>query len=94
MCGRYYVDEEMAAEIRKIVRDIDLKLNGHREIFPTNQAPVIRGENEQLNLDTLAWGFKHWDKSKGGVLINARAETILERRIFKDSANNRRCIRI
>ena len=38
----------------------------------------------------MAWGFPQYQKK--GLLINARAETVLERKMFRDSALHRRCI--
>jgi len=91
MCGRYYIDDEMEAEIRKILRNIDMKLESHREVFPTNTVPIITAE-DKMQLDHLIWGFKHWDPSKKSVLINAKADTVLDRKMFKDSVMNRRCV--
>jgi putative SOS response-associated peptidase YedK len=39
------------------------------------------------------WGFKkHWDKEKGTGLINARAETVAEKPMFRDAFARRRCL--
>ena len=58
MCGRYYVDDETAREIEKIVRNLDRKLHVERtgDIRPSQRAAVIRGENEHLMADCMAWG--------------------------------------
>jgi len=91
MCGRYYIDDEMAAEIQRIIRNIDMRLNGYREVFPTNIVPIIKAQ-EKMGLDNLVWGFRHWDTSKKSVMINARAETVLDKKMFKNSVVNRRCV--
>ena len=59
MCGRYYVDDETAREIEKIVRNLDRKLHVERtgDIRPSQRAAVIRGENKHLMADCMAWGF-------------------------------------
>ena len=92
MCGRYYVDDETAREIEKIVRDLDRKLHVERtgDIRPSQRAEVIRGENEHLMADCMAWGFPRFDGK--GLLINARAESATERKTFRDSVQHRRCI--
>ena len=92
MCGRYYIDDETAREIEKIVRDLDRKLHVERtgDIRPSQRAAVIRGENEHLMADCMAWGFPRFDGK--GLLINARAESATERKTFRDSVQHRRCI--
>ena len=92
MCGRYYIDDETAREIEKIVRDLDRKLHVERtgDIRPSQRAAVIRGENEHLMADCMAWGFPRF--AGKGLLINARAESATERKTFRDSVQHRRCI--
>ena len=92
MCGRYYVDDETAREIEKIVRNLDRKLHVERtgDIRPSQRAAVIRGENKHLMADCMAWGFPRFDGK--GLLINARAESAMERKTFRNSVQHRRCI--
>lgn len=92
MCGQYYVDDETAREIEKIVRDLDRKLHVERtgDIRPSQRAAVIKGENEHLMADCMAWGFPRFDGK--GLLINARAESAMERKTFRNSVQHRRCI--
>lgn len=93
MCGRYYADDTTLSEIRKIVNHVEEKLYRQKmkgEIYPTNTAPIIFSNGRDLIADSMKWGFPRFDKK--GVLINARAETILERKTFKQSALQRRCI--
>ena len=92
MCGRYYVDDETAREIEKIVRNLDRKLHVERtgDIRPSQSAAVIRGKEENLMTECMAWGFPRFDGK--GLLINARAESALERKTFRDSIQHRRCI--
>lgn len=92
MCGRYYVDDETAREIEKIVRKLDQKLKIERtgDILPSQTATVIKGLGNHLSADQMAWGFPRFDQK--GLLINARAESALERKTFQDSMQHRRCI--
>ena len=43
-----------------------------------------------LMAEEMSWGFPQYQKK--GLLINARAETALERKMFRDSVLHRRCI--
>ena len=92
MCGRYYVDDETAREIEKLVRDLDRKLQIERtgDVFPAQNATIIKGQEHHLAAEQMKWGFLGFEKGK--LLINARAESALERRAFRDSIQNRRCI--
>ena len=92
MCGRYYVDDETAREIEKLVRDLDRKLQIERtgDVFPSQKATIIKGQEHHLATEQMRWGFPGFENGK--LLINARAESVLERRTFQDSVQHRRCI--
>ena len=92
MCGRYYVDDETAREIEKLVRDLDRKLQIERtgDVFPSQNAMILKGEGNHLAAEQMKWGFPGFEKGK--LLINARAETALERPTFRESVQDRRCI--
>ena len=92
MCGRYYVDDETAREIEKLVRDLDRKLQIERtgDVFPSQKATIIKGQGNYLTAEQMRWGFPGFEKGK--LLINARAETALERPTFRESVQDRRCI--
>ena len=92
MCGRYYVDDETAREIEKLVRDLDRKLKMERtgDVFPSQNAIILKGEGNHLAAEQMRWGFPGFEKGK--LLINARAETALERPTFRESVQDRRCI--
>lgn len=91
MCGRYYVDEDTAKEIQKVIRDLDRKLALEAgDVHPSEQAVVLTGKCPRLTADRMKWGFPQHDRK--GLLINARAESALERITFRDSVRHRRCI--
>ena len=92
MCGRYYVDDETAREIEKLVRDLDRKLQIERtgDVFPAQNATIIKGQEHHLAAEQMRWGFPGFEKGK--LLINSRAETALERPTFRESVQDRRCI--
>lgn len=60
MCGRYYIDSDMADEIEKVVHDIDQRIRQEHfagDIFPTNVAPIIEKSEHGLKLDVCKWGY-------------------------------------
>lgn len=91
MCGRYYIDDETARELERLVRHLDqrLKTSGKKDIYPSDQAPVITGYQNEFSAELFTWGFPGFDQKK--LIINARAETALEKRTFKESLLNHRC---
>ena len=92
MCGRYYVDEETANEIEHIVRSVDsgTMRNLSGDIHPSESAVVLTGRTLSLTSELMNWGFPGYQKK--GLLINARAETALEKRMFRESILHRRCV--
>jgi len=104
MCGRYLLEDEAYADILLILNNLnkekkiygDSKLSGmenftadeltHGEIFPTFTAPVITDGG----ISAVRWGFPHWKNSS--VIINARAETALEKKMFSKPLRERRCV--
>jgi len=96
MCGRYLISHEAYADILQILHDLNaaggVKRSGFAveealrgEVFPTNIAPVITDNG----VAAVKWGFPQWKKS--GVIINARAETALEKKTFQKPLRERRC---
>ena len=107
MCGRFYVDEGTAKEIERMIRGVDLRIQKMRagDIYPSQPAGILTchgRQKEPLALDLVTlnaptfelkemhWGFPQYQKK--GLLINARAETALERKTFRDSVLHRRCV--
>ncbi len=94
MCGRYNFTVEESDEIREILEKLNAKIHSSKvktgEIFPTNQVPILIGEENQASPSLSIWGFPKFDGK--GVIINARSETAFEKRTFRDSVINRRCI--
>ena len=84
MCGRYFVDDEMWREIKKICKQIDdSKLKVTRgDVRPTDMAVVLMGMKE-VRTEQMQWGFTQ--QYQEGLLINAREETVLSKPSFRDS---------
>lgn len=90
MCGRYFIrdhDQEILDIINKIKDKEGMKLSG--EIYPGDIVPVI-SNNKDLN----PTGFKmKWGYHIGNTtIINAKSETIYDKKMFIDGIKNRRCV--
>lgn len=107
MCGRFYVDDEMVKEIEGIVGKLQRKIRAGKEngcengvgfagakrtgdIFPSQKSIVLMEKDSGLRMEEMQWGFPQYNRK--GLLINARAETVLERYTFRDSVQKRRCV--
>lgn len=99
MCGRYYVNDETAREIEAVIRQADQKLSNKifgnssflaREIHPTDIAPVIVPNGQKLSCRTQRWGFSGFTDKQ--VIFNARSESVLEKRMFRESTLHRRIV--
>lgn len=107
MCGRFYVDEGTAREIERVIRETDLRMQKMHtgDICPSQPAGIlichsrekdlpaadsVTGKTPAFELEEMHWGFPQYQRK--GLLINARAETALERKMFRGSVLCRRCI--
>ena len=95
MCGRYSISE--APDVLKLEFQFNTFLNiePRYNIAPSQLAPVVVKEQSRRKLYMLRWGLP--SKGKPGEpqlnsLINARAETLLERPSFKEAFLKRRCL--
>ena len=84
MCGRYYVDDETSREIEKIVRKLDqrLKIEHGQDIHPSESAVILTKECKEVAARQMQWGFPGFQGK--GLLINARAEAILDKKLLSD----------
>ncbi|MDD3752078.1 MAG: SOS response-associated peptidase, partial [Tissierellia bacterium] len=92
MCGRYYIDIDNE-EFKKILEEAQRNIYENYktgEIFPTNIAPIYIEDDNKMKPLLAKWGFPKWDGK--GIIINARAETLNEKRMFKRLISSNRCI--
>lgn len=103
MCGRYAIEcEEENIVLKEIMEEINRKYAGDPllshmktgEIFPTETAPVLALENNQTRPFLMNWGFPRQGRAApaGSLLINARAETAMEKSMFRLPFASGRCI--
>lgn len=90
MCGRYYVDDETAQEIEKIVRKVSEKMMHIGDIHPTEHAPVLHKSENGFISSHMTWGFRGTEDNH--IIINARSESSIEKPSFKSAMQRRRCV--
>ncbi|MDR2600533.1 MAG: SOS response-associated peptidase [Oscillospiraceae bacterium] len=95
MCGRYLIEDEAYSDILEILYNpaisgilsgAPLPVIAQGEVFPTNIAPVYVKDGAEA----VKWGFPHW--SNDSVIINARSETALDKKMFGKALRERRCV--
>lgn len=95
MCGRYYMSDETIWEIERrtgvsisqLWRELQ---DGTRDICPSQYAIILRAEKDYFNAEKMRWGFPGFQGN--GLPINARAESALQKKTYRDSVLNRRCV--
>lgn len=101
LCGRYYVDDEIAREIGQIVWAVDRNVKGKRaawaeprfqakDIHPTETAPVLMAAGQELECGFWRWGFPGFQGKQ--VIFNARSESVWEKKTFRESIGHRRIV--
>ena len=93
MCGRYRLrsDKQKIAEAFHIMETAleELYLEPSEDIAPGSIQPVIVATgNSERNIRLMRWGFKTNDR----LLFNARSETLLGVKFWKESFERRRCL--
>ena len=98
MCGRYQFSTGEYKEFQQIVRDAQRRSSGqHNElnfpmagdIAPTDEAPVLVASGSKVVAEFQRWGIPG---CRGGLMINARAETVCEKPMFRRSIAAQRCV--
>lgn len=94
MCGRYNIDFEANKELKKVLNELNRKYPGNHikkgEVFPTNEAAIFIKHENEMAPELSVWGYPQYTGK--GVIINARAETAMEKKTFRESVISRRCI--
>ncbi len=96
MCGRYMIVDHIGISERFQVRHIPFTLFPTYNAAPTQLLPVVMQRDEDRELNLLRWGLiPRWHKSGPGKTpepINARAETLLEKPMFRSLVKSKRCL--
>lgn len=92
MCGRYQFTADQCAEILQIVQEVERRCGTNAwnpgEIRPTAMAPVLVASYAGVQPELYTWGYK----LPKTLVINARAESAMEKPLFRDSVRSRRCV--
>ena len=97
MCGRY----ELHTKTSEIARRFDAQLidslqdaAARYNVAPSTAVPVVREGKTGRVLEPMTWGLvPGWSKDLSGVKpINARAETVFEKPMFRTGIRRRRCL--
>ena len=96
MCGRYSLATpgEHLVEVFD-VPPVTFDYRARYNIAPSQDVPVVASDRRGTRLGLLRWGLvPAWadDPSIGSRMINARAETLLDKPAFKNAAVSRRCL--
>ena len=94
MCGRYTLFAgEKGQELQRLLREIErkslLSLVPERDLFPSEEAPVYAVLQGKIRLQAMRWGLPNPYRS--GLIINARAETASQKKLFRASLHSLRC---
>ncbi len=92
MCGRYQAwveDDELVRIIEREKKGNGLRYLRQNEVFPGSEVPVIYGSYANVRAHISLWGYTASEKDgHGSLIINARAESVLGKPMFKNAAAN------
>ncbi len=89
MCGRYYADDDTEREAIRLTKDQKVRMK-KGDIHPSEEATVLSYKGGDAAAENMIWGFPGFEGRS--LLINARAETVTDRRAFRESVLYRRCV--
>jgi putative SOS response-associated peptidase YedK len=95
MCGRYALWGVNLLGGRFLIVDPTLGFRSHFNIAPGSANPVITGSPEGNHAPLMEWGLvPHWEKGPAPATrpINARAESLADRPMFRGLLAGNRCI--
>jgi putative SOS response-associated peptidase YedK len=95
MCGRFVITSSPDAIRRLFGYDDRPNFPARYNVAPTQPVPVVILENGARQFRLMRWGLlPSWveDPRKFALLINARAETVLEKPAFRTAMKRRRCL--
>jgi len=95
MCGRFVITSPPAALRQMFGYAEQPNFPPRQNVAPTQPIPVVIVENGGRRFRLMRWGLvPAWvkDARDFALLINARAETVVEKPAFKNAMKRRRCL--
>ena len=98
MCGKYYKDREFIPRLNTLFSEADiypdeglvLEQDGEPDVSPTDRSVIIHLSGDNVTASDMEWGFR--DPYHDSLVINARAESLFEKKMFSESVQKRRCL--
>lgn len=91
MCGRYYFYEENNKFVKSVAdEDENESVDTMEDKSPGKVIPVLIAKNHQIVYTSMKWGYSM--KTNHTLVINARSESLLERKMFSEDAKKHRCL--
>jgi putative SOS response-associated peptidase YedK len=94
MCGRYTLTTPGPELIETFeASGPNFEWSGRYNIAPGQQAPVVAEDRHGRRVGLLTWGLvPAWmDEPRSGI-VNARAESLMTKRSFREAFHRRRCL--
>lgn len=98
MCGRFTIAAEAGAvgeAFRARIEPLRDVVLPRYNVAPADEAPVVIAAPEGRRAGPMRWGLvPHWAESPGvgARMINARSESVLDRKAYRESFLARRCL--
>lgn len=93
MCGIFYIDEQTLQSIQHLFCEQDSRLRQldlTKDIHPSELAPVLIRGSRGMKLACQRWGYPGLQKT--GVIFNARAESVREKKLFSKGITYHRAV--
>lgn len=85
MCGRYYLNEDTLQFLSQIC---DEEVEANTKMTPGMNIPIVMLQDHQWICIKKKWGYS----LNSSLVINARCETVMEKKLFSQDIMLRRCL--
>ena len=97
MCGRYSltIDFDVLEDRFTFRGGVQLPLLTRYNIAPTQEVLTVVNDGSEHQAQSMKWGLiPFWAKDPkiGSRMINARAETVVDKPVFREAFKKRRCL--
>jgi putative SOS response-associated peptidase YedK len=95
MCGRFSLVDNREELSNQFHLKRQVTIAPRYNIAPSQQIIIIRSGTNGNTTSSVRWGLiPHWSKDEkfSAKLINARAETVQEKPVFREAFKERRCL--